>query len=214
MSKILFSNMILSKIFVKNKINRFVKINSLIIINILIFSGTNLLFGQKITYPKHQIGLSYSSFSGAGINYQFEPDKYQAIQFSVLPYYYSKENNDLQIIGLVGIEYQLNILKNNKSRYYVFVGSSMNHLEDRLTTKKVINDVEYIEKNITTNRIYNFGFGAGIEYKPLPVFSISPSIGILYQISEKSSYSEFWDRNPGGETFLGIGCGISIRYVF
>lgn len=214
MSKILFSQMKTNKIFHFLSILCKVNVKFCFFILFLILSLNFDVFSQQISYPKHQVGLGYSSFSGAGLNYQIEINKHSALQASLLPYYTSKSSDEMDIIGVFGAEFQQNFFRTNQQRYYLFAGAGISHLEDRSITKKIINDLEIIEKNITTNRIYNFGFGAGIEYKFSPRVSTGFGLGLLYQISDKSKNSEFWDRNPTGESFLGLGASLSIRYVF
>ncbi len=215
MSKIQFSCLILSKIVHNFRFNHFHCLKYFFVLAALMIFGTNYTYSQKVTYPKHQIGVGYSSFSGTGINYQIELDNLNAFQFSGAGYYFGDNPpEELDFYGILGAEYQFSLLKKEDKRFYAFAGTSMLHLERRRTKTVKFNDVVIIQKLITTDRIYNFGGGIGIEYKPLPVIAMNFGIGVLYQVSEKADFSEFWDRNPAGESFLGIGIGISLRYVF
>ncbi|MCW5886330.1 MAG: hypothetical protein KIT33_15275 [Candidatus Kapabacteria bacterium] len=167
-----------------------------------------------MSYPKHQIGLGYSSFSASGLTYYLEINKYSALQVSLLPYYTSTSNNNLSIIALFGGEYHFNIFRTKEYRIFAFAASGAGHLERSETTFKIINDVEIRETRVDLNRIINFGTGAGLEYKINRQFIVSAGIGLMYQLSDKANFSEFWDRNPSGESFLGIGGSISFRYAF
>lgn len=214
MSKIPISKMILGKIFQKKAIYAYLVVKLCLIIGFVLFISSSSSLAQKISYPKHQFGIGYSSFSGSGLNYQIEISKFHALQFSLLPIYLSSNSDELEINGILGGEYQFTFTRNDASRFFVFSGTSVQHLENRLTSTRIVNDLKIVETKINTNRIYNFGLGLGLEYKPHPRFAISAGIGLLYQVSEKSTYSEFWDRNPSGDSFLGIGGSLSLKYVF
>jgi hypothetical protein len=194
--------------------------NSKTTIFILIFFICSCLFStnivaQKISYPKHQIGLGYSAYSGTGLNYLLEINKTSALQFSGVGYYIGDNPpDDIDFYGIIGGEYQHTIIKNNDSRIYGFFGFSMLHLEKIRTKTFIINDKIIKNKTIETDRIYNYGTGVGYEYKLLPQLSVSANIGLLYQLSDIADFSEYWDRNPAGTTYTGIGIGIAIRYVF
>lgn len=205
--------MILNKLSeIKNLLNNYTKMIC-IIASILLFSSLSLK-SQKITYPKHQIGISYSSFSGTGLNYQIETNKMNAFQVSAFAYYNSAVDNEKNIIAIIGGEYQLTLLKESNTRYYLFTGLSVLHLEDQITTIRKENDVIIKDTKISSDRIYNFGIGPALEYKPHIQFAISIGAGFLYQISNKEPFSEFWDRSPNNTSYFGIGGTISLRYVF
>ncbi len=214
MSKIPFSNMILVKLFQKKAINENLVAKLAYIISILLIISINTGYSQQISYPKHQFGISYSSFSGSGLSYLIELNKSHSFQFSLLPVYLSSNSTELDINGIFGGEYQFTFVRNGDSRFYAFAGAAIQHLEHRITSTKIINDIMITETAVTIDRIYNIGLGLAVEYKPHPRFAISCGIGLLNQTSDKSNYSEFWDRNPSGESFLGIGGSLSLRYVF
>lgn len=214
MSKILFYNMILAKLFQK-KVIFSILITKKSILWVFFFSLFSLSTNaQSISYPKHQIGLSYSSFSGSGLNYQIELDRTNSLQFTLLPIYLSPKANELEINAIIGSEYQFSLKRFEQSRLYLLIGSSIQHLENRLTTTRVLNDVKITETKIKTNSIFNTGIGVGYEYKLLPRLSASSSLGLLYQLSDNSDNSELWDRNPRGDSFIGVGLSLSIRYIF
>ena len=214
MSKILFSEMISGKLFQNISINSKLVVKFYAITLFLCLYPSNRSEAQLISYPKHQIGVGYSSFSGSGITYQLEINRNHAFQFSALPIYTSSGPDDLNIKAFLGGEYQLSISKTDLTRIYTFVGAGITHLENRLTTRTIINDVEIVNTDTDLNRIINFGIGIGLEYKLSPRIVVSTGLGLLHQTSAKGQYSEFWDRNPRGDTYLGIGGALSFRYVF
>lgn len=196
--------------------NYFEKFNKLLVIIVLIMIFQHAdLSAQKKTYPKHQFGIAYSSFSGTGLNYQIELNQSSAVQLGGIVYYYGDNPpDDLDFYTILGAEYQHSIIKQGNTRIYGFLGGSYLNLEQRRVKRYVINDREIVEKNIISDEIINLGAGVGIEYKILPAFAISGSVGMLHQISDNTSFSEFWDRSPDGTTYTGFGVSIAIRYVF
>lgn len=214
MSKIPISNMTLVKLFQKKAINKNLVAKLAYISSFLLLISINTGYSQQISYPKHQFGIAYSSFSGSGLSYLIELNKSHSFQFSLLPVYLSSNSTELDINGILGGEYQFTFDRKGDRRFYAFAGASIQHLESRITSTKKINDIMITETAITINRIYNIGLGVAMEYKLHPRFAISCGIGLLNQSSDKSNHSEFWDRNPGGESFLGIGGSLSLRYVF
>jgi hypothetical protein len=214
MSKILFSEMISGKLFQNISIKCKLVEKFCTLTMLLCLFQQNPTEAQLISYPKHQIGVGYSSFSGAGLTYQIEINRHHALQFSSLPFYTSNGPDELNIIAFLGGEYQFTLARMSTSRIYTFAGLGITHLEDRLTTRTIVNDKEIVNVDIDLNRINNYGFGIGMEYKLSPRIAVSTGLGILYQTSAKGHYSEFWDRNPRGDTYLGIGGALSFRYVF
>ncbi len=214
MSKILFSEMISGKLFQNISINSKLVVKFCALTLFLCLNPLNQSNAQMISYPKHQIGVGYSSFSGSGLTYQIEFNRNHAFQLSVLPLYTSSGPDDLDTKAFLGGEYQLSISRTDLTRIYTFVGAGITHLENRLTTRTIVNDVEIVNVDIDMNRISNIGIGIALEYKLSPRIAVSTGLGILYQTSAKGHYSEFWDRNPLGDTYLGIGGALSFRYVF
>ncbi len=202
--------MILRKKIKKNYC--FTKTSIFVIIFLIFF---NYSYAQKITYPKQQIGVGYSSFSGTGINYLIEINKYSAFQIAGIVYYFGeKPPDDLNFYTIIGAEYQYSFLKEKDYRLYSFLGFSMLQLEKRRISIITENDRIITTKTIETDNIYNYGIGVGIEFKLSPQFSLSTNLGFLHQKSDISNFSEFWDRNPSGTIFNGLGVSIAIRYVF
>ncbi len=172
-----------------------------------------VLFSQK--YPKQQIGLGYSLYSGSGISYQIEFDPLFALKISSVIYYYGFDPPDvIDLYTNAGFEFQRNIFKNEKNRIYFFVGASYWYFENRKKTTEFINDMLIVKKSIAMEDIWNFGLGTGFEYKPIKQFSISFDIGLHYQISGVTDFSPLFDRNPAGNDYFGLGGSIGFRYNF
>ena len=172
------------------------------------------LFSQK-SYPKQQIGLGYSFYSGSGISYQIEFNPTYALKTNGFIYYYGDDLPDVvDIFPNLGFEIQRNIYKNPNSRLYALAGTSYWYFESRTKDVKFENDMEIITKKVDIDEIYNFGLGMGIEHKFINSFSISLDLGLHYQISGITNFSPFFDRNPKGTDFIGIGGSLGFRYNF
>ncbi len=180
---------------------------------ILLLFFTVALFSQK--YPKQQIGLGYSLYSGAGISYQIEIDPYWAFKVNTIVYYYGFDPPDvIDLYTNFGLELQRNFYKDEKNRMYLLAGASYWFFENRSKTTEFINDKMIVNKEVETENIWNFGLGTGYEYKLLKQFSVSFDIGLHFQTSGETNFSPFYDRNPKGTEFFGIGGSIGFRYNF
>ncbi|MDX9791245.1 MAG: hypothetical protein WC313_11325 [Candidatus Kapaibacterium sp.] len=177
-------------------------------------NSNNPLKAQSVKYPKHQLGLGYSSFSASGLSYLLDINKYSSLQFNILPFYTGTNSDNLDITVLLGAEYHFTIARFTQSRIFLLAGTGYSHLESRVSESRIENDVIIIDKQIKIDNIINLGLGIGYEYKPHARISLGVSLGILHQESDNGIFSEFWDRNPSGTNFTGIGGGIYIRYNF
>ncbi len=183
------------------------------LIAILLLSVIPLL-SQKI-YPKQQVGLGYSLYSGAGLSYLIEFNPTYAAKASGFIYYYGEDLPDVvEIYPNIGFEFQRNIYKNPNSRLYALAGLSYWYFENRNKTVKFENDREIITRTININEIFNYGLGIGFEHKFVNQFSISADIGLHYQTSGITNFSPIFDRNPKGTEFIGIGASLGFRYNF
>ncbi len=166
-------------------------------------------------YPKHQFGLGYSSISGAGLTYQLDIDKLNTLRLNFFAYYQGDEPPDkVKLYSNIGLEYQFNLFNNRSERAYFFSGMSYWLIEKRDYELGYVNDVLTKLADNELYRLYNFGLGLGYEVKFWERAAFSISLGLQYQISEKSNLDKLFDRNPNGESFLGIGGGLGLRYTF
>ena len=184
-----------------------------IIISLFAFFAATLT-SSSVGYPKHQFGLGYSMISGAGLEYQIEFNMHSAFKFHAIAYYSGeKPPYILQIVGIAGAEYQYNLSKNKDIRNYLFLGASAWHFEDRDQRQYYVNDMLFEDNTIKLNRIWNFGAGYGLQYMLFSNVAVNFDIGIYYQISDESEGTNpFFDRDPEGTSFFGIGGGIGFRF--
>lgn len=170
---------------------------------------------QKISYPHHQLGLSYSSFSGSGFSYLIEINKDYALNANGLIYYQGdKPPDDLDQYGIIGLELQKNFYNSEYTRYYIFAGVGFWYLEERRLNTIKINDATFTTKTKKIDRIWNFGFGPGVEYNFLPRAAISLNVGLLYQQSDNAAFPELFDRSPNSDSYFGFGGSIALRFRF
>lgn len=183
----------------------------IIIISILIFAVADL---SAVRYPKHQMGIGYSMIRGGGLEYQIELNQKSALKFSFVTYYFGEEApDDMQIYVVVGAEYQYNILKEKDYRLYALTAASIWHIEDRKLNEYQINDRLFRERITRLNRMFNAGIGAGFEYNLTEKMVFNISAGAYYQSSYNSPWTDsFFDRDPSGTSFFGLGGGIGLRF--
>ncbi len=166
-------------------------------------------------YPKHQFGLGYSSISGAGLTYQLDIDKLNTLRLNFFAYYLGDEPPDkVKLYSNIGLEYQYNLYNNRSERAYIFSGMSYWLIEKRDYELGYVNDILTKLADNELYRLYNFGLGIGYEVKFWERAAFSISLGLQYQMSEKSNLDKLFDRNPTGESFFGIGGGLGLRYTF
>lgn len=166
-------------------------------------------------YPKHQFGLGFSTISGGGLTYQLDIDKINTLRLNFFAYYQGEEPPDrVKLYANIGIEYQYNLYNNRKERAYVFTGMSYWLVEKRDYEWDYINDIKTKIADNELYRLFNTGLGLGYEVKFWGRAAFSVSLGVHFQISEESSLDKLFDRNPTGDSFIGIGGGIGLRYTF
>ncbi len=176
---------------------------------------TNLDANTSRRYPKHQFGLGFSTISGSGLTYQLDIDKLNTLRLNFFAYYQGEEPPDkIKLYSNIGLEYQFNLYNNRTERAYLFAGGSYWLIEKRDYEWGYIKDIKTKIADNELYRLFNTGFGAGYEVKFWGRAAFSISLGLQYQISEKSSLDKLFDRNPTGESFFGLGGGIGLRYTF
>lgn len=184
-----------------------------IILTIAFLISLTTIYGG-VSYPKHQFGLGYSMVSGVGLEYQIEITNKSAFKTNFIAYYYGENPpNEMKIYDVFGLQYQYNLMKFTGNRLYAFAGGSYWHLEDRTVEEVISNDLVLEKRLVKMDRIWNFGTGIGYEILVFRNFVISGEIGALYQISNSVDHiDKFFDRDPLGTSFFGVGGGISLRF--
>lgn len=169
---------------------------------------------KAVSYPKHHFGIGYSMIRGGGLEYQIELNKISSLKFSFLAYYYGEEPpDDMSIYAVLGAEYQYNLFKNAKHRVFSFAAISHWHIEERDLNEYLISDLIIRERITELNRLNNIGIGLGYEYKLAKKTSIDIQTGLYYQNSFSSDTTPaFIDRNPNGQSFFGLGAGITLKF--
>ncbi len=165
-------------------------------------------------YPKHLVGVDYSTISGSGLSYTQEIDKNNVLKFSgILMYYGVKPPDKMTIYGDVGMEYQYNVWKIKDNRLYLFGGGSYCYLEKRDVISYMKFEKIIFEKKITKNNILNFGVGIGYEKVFFNKIALNLNVGLQYQHSDGSDFPLLFDRSPDTQKFLGVGGGIGLKFI-
>lgn len=162
-------------------------------------------------YPKHQAGLGGSFISGAGINYIYESDPDNVYKISAFMYYQGDNSDERDIYADLGIEYQRNLIKSKYHRFYALIGGSWWNFHEKTYDSYYKNDVLIETRTSDFNRIYNFGLGAGYEYRWRRV-SISLDAGLMLQNSLNDNFSGFFNKSEG-EMYIGPSVGLSLRFI-
>jgi hypothetical protein len=183
----------------------------LLIISLLFLSVGTTYSSQ---YPKHQLGISFSTISGTGLGYVLEFDRYNALQFTLMTYYTgSSTGGNLNLTVISGIEYQRTIHRDAENKLYAFGAASLWYFEKNST--KVINSNTDFEKEIDIydkDVFHNLGIGIGYDYILNKVVSFNVNLGLQYQTTANDSFANFLERTRGSSSFLGLGGGVGILF--
>lgn len=195
---------------------------SIIIILLLTYIGQQKLLSQSL-YPAYGVGAGYSSASGGGIVFSMELDPRWALKASGFPYFYDNSDNTSRqdtSSGFkernlnLGFELQYNFYKGLTNRFYALVGGSVWDIELTHVHSGKTNEIRWERSEKRGDRIYNFGLGAGWQWKFASSWSASIDAQYLRQSSDATrGVSEFFDRSPGGKAYDGLGVGISLQFL-
>lgn len=165
-------------------------------------------------YPRHQLGISYSTISGTGLGYVIELDRHNAFQFTVMPYYTgSNADKDLNLTVITGVEYQKTLYRDSEHKVYGFAAASLWYFEKNSVT--YIDQGTDFEKEIKLydkDVYHNLGLGVGYNYILNSAVSFNFNLGLQYQSTSNDSFDNFLERTNGKESFIGIGGGVGIFF--
>ena len=183
------------------------------ILSIIFLVAISSLSARK--FPKHEIGISFSTISGTGLGYLVELDRWNSLKFTFMPFYSGDEpqkNDNLSLIG--GVEYHKNLYRDFEHKIYVFVSASIWYFEQHESF--IINPNTDFETEVTKfdkDVYHNFGLGVGYIYNLNNVVSFDFNLGLQYQISSNNSYYNYLERLGSGEdSFFGLGGGVGILF--
>jgi len=185
---------------------------SILLVSIFVIAFTTL---NAAKFPKHELGISFSTISGPGLSYLLELDRWNSLKFTFMPFYSGDEpqkNDNLSLIG--GLEYHRNLYRDFEHKVYIFGAASIWYFEQHESF--IINPNTDFESEITEfdkDVYHNLGIGAGYVYNLNNVVSIDFNLGLQYQISSNNSYYNFLERLGSGEgSFFGLGGGVGILF--
>lgn len=181
-------------------------------IAILLLLSSTSAFASK--YPRHQLGINFSTISGTGLGYVLEFDRDNAFRFTLMPYYVgSKAENNLELTIISGIEYQHTLYRDFENKLYIFGAASLWYFEQNSST--IINANTDFEKKISLydkDVYHNLGVGFGYDYILNEAVSFNINLGLQYQSTANDSFNNFLERTAGESSFLGIGGGVGIYF--
>lgn len=181
------------------------------IIILLIFCFLNLQAKSD-----NELGLSFNTLSGSGLNFNTRINNSFNLELTAF-YFYLGENppRDYDTFLNFGSELQFNFHKDSDYRFYTFLGTSYWNINEYFVEiVPVVNGSPREVDRKIRHTLFNYGLGVGSEIYILRDFSISLSISYQIQNSENSNFNSVFDRNPSGDSFKGLGYGISFRYRF
>lgn len=185
---------------------------SKVIILTIFLLAISTSFASK--YPRHQVGISYSTISGTGLGYVLELDRHNAFQFTVMPYYTgSNADNDLNLTIISGVEYQRTIYRDSEHKVYGFAAVSLWYFEKNSVI--YINQGTDFEKQIKLydkDVYHNLGLGVGYDYILNEAVSFNFNLGLQYQMTSNDSFHNYLERTNGNPSFLGVGGGAGIFF--
>lgn len=164
----------------------------------------------------NELGLSFNTLSGSGLNFNTKINKSINLELTAF-YFYLGENPPREYDTFLnfGSELQFNFHKNSDYRIYALLGGSYwNINEHYVEIVPVVNGSPREVDRKISHTLFNYGLGVGSEIYLLKDFSISISLSYQFQNSENSNFNSVFDRNPKGDSFNGLGYGISFRYRF
>jgi len=172
----------------------------------------------------NQIGVSFSNFSGWGLDYQYRLNPGISIRFVGFPYYVGESPPDqVDKYFNYGLQLQYKLYRIDNHRIFALIG--YNHWDNAIadTSHFIEQGFEYVRKHRTEMTIDNYYLGIGYEYTLLKYVSISLEVGYLLQYISNNydkydnnlriDLNNLISRSIEGE-FKGFGVGFSFRYNF
>ena len=172
--------------------------------------------------PGSQIGIRYSNVTGYGVSVQqrFLDNYYLRLTgwFKYHEFQRGTDENPVEIrkdnLYNYGIDFQRNIICENRYRVFLFVGGGYGVVEE--VVKKGSEPDSAKNPNNKDQTLITGGIGGGIEYRLLK--NLTTDVGISYKYDwdlQKDVYSEVdkkFDDNLRKETGLGINIGLNLLF--
>ncbi|MBL8028400.1 MAG: hypothetical protein JNL74_18390 [Fibrobacteres bacterium] len=161
-------------------------------------------------YVKYRqaFGFKASNISGYGAYYGVRPSEKTRIQITGIGYLYNgswgKDTAEIKNYS-IGLEFQKDIIQEEKYRYYLMVGGYYYSDDDKTTGSKNFHKI--LDS-------YNAGVGIGFDYMILRRVSLGVELG--YKI-----FRDYWDEKRGDEEPVPcheyqskVGAGMNLGFVF
>lgn len=183
--------------------------------------SSNIVWSVK---GDNQIGVSFSNFSGWGLDYQYKFNPEMTVRFVGFPYYVGESPPDqVNKFFNYGLQFQYKLFRIDNHRIFALMG--YNHWDNAIsdTSRFIDQGFEYVRKHRTEMTIDNYYFGLGYEYTLLKYVSISLEIAYLFQYISNDydkydnnlriNLNKLISRSAVGK-FNGLGFGFAFRYNF
>lgn len=149
---------------------------------------------QTLRFAPRQIGLSFSTLSGAGIHYLLPVDYQNNVKFTGFYYYTSSGNSEDSFYSL-GVEYQRDIFEDDVSRVHFILGT---HIDNNLSENI------YFQDRTERSSYFNLGTGLGYDFGG-GAKGIMVNIHVTYQLTTGIGF----DQTRLG---LGFGAGLGLNF--
>ncbi len=166
----------------------------------------------------HALGASASMLSGPGISYQYIFAEDQRIQLTGFAYYQKDGNNGDNMIGIIGAEYQHDIVSNRSTRFYGFLGGHYWYNRNNYSTYVTYDPLGGgTFTTAYTDKMYAMGGGVGIEVFLWRHITMNLDLDLLYRSETRTNYnSDGSSQNDYGSPsqYFGPGIGVGFFYRF
>ncbi|MBL8028401.1 MAG: hypothetical protein JNL74_18395 [Fibrobacteres bacterium] len=191
------------------------------VIAVAIFSAEDKSW-VKEEAPGSQIGIRYSNVTGYGVSVQqrFFNDNYIRLTgwFKYHEFQRGTDDEPIEVrkdnIYNYGIDFQRNIISEDKYRVFLFLGGGYGVIEEAVKMGSEPDSVK--NPNDRNQTLITCGIGGGIEYRLLK--NLSTDVGISYKYDhdlDKDVYSEAdkkYADNIRKETGLGVNIGLNLLF--
>lgn len=172
------------------------------------------IINEVIKWPTHRIGAQASSFSGFGLNYQYNSNNVFNLKFAAFGFGQIDNSYNDELFGTLGFEFQYNVLLVRYTRFFIMLGTSIWYDESSSTYYPI--DYTNGVKSTNITRTYVIGPGFGMEIILGKHLSISGEIGMQYRggLRTLSQYDYNYQYSTKYPKYIGVGGGCSIAFAF
>lgn len=172
---------------------------------LIVFLFSGIIFAEEPEKPlSRQLGLSFSSGSGAGLYYQFFLSEDYRMKLNGLVFYNYSNSDDMYLYANGGLEFQKTIHSTKYTRLYGLAGGAYWYEKGRSPEYDDPDDDERVTGiDKVMNKRFTTGLGLGIEFLILSHVAINIDLCYYYEQYLSKEYRS-----------IGFGGGGGIGYAF